>query len=111
MSDPGGIREAGEYWRALYNLLPVFVVGVMVAMTTNLRKIYALPSWQRIIAELILAGMIGGVAAMAAVALLPLVWDGTNPSVEIAIAALAGSYGQKTFDLLTKRIIGHEPEN
>jgi hypothetical protein len=63
------------------------------------------------IAELVLTGMIGGVAALAAVALLPLFWDGANPTVEIAIAALAGSYGQKTFDMLTKRVLGHEPKN
>jgi thiosulfate reductase cytochrome b subunit len=104
--NPESQRQAGQYWAVLSGLLPVFIIGGLVAMTTNLRKIYTLPSKQRMAVELIMTGMIGGVAALVAVALLPLMWDGSTPTMEIAIAALAGSYGQKTFDLLRLKLLG-----
>jgi hypothetical protein len=98
-------RAASQYWAVLSGLLPVFIIGGLVAMITNLRKVHALPSKQRMAVELVMTGMIGGVAALVAVACLPLMWDGSTPTMEIAIAALAGSYGQKTFDLLRIKLL------
>lgn len=104
--EPVGGREASEYWAAAYNLLPVAIIGGLVAMATNLRKIYAMQGYKRRLAELGLTGLVGGLAAAMAVAILPLVFDGPSTNMEIAIAALAGSYGQKTFDMLTDKVLG-----
>ena len=99
-------RQAAEYWAAIVAFLPVAVVGGVVAMVARLRKIKHAPDWKDRILDLIITGLVGAVVAVVTVMVAPLFYSGTSPSVELAIGAVAGSYGLKAFDLLMERILG-----
>lgn len=103
-------KNAQEVWLALYNLLPFVIIGGFAAMVTKVKKIYALPlNPRRRLLELVITGLVGGMVALVAVAVLPLVFDSdhTNTHLEIAAATLAGSYGQKIYDIILGRVLGH----
>lgn len=75
-------------------------------MVARLRKIKQQPDWKDRILDLIITGLVGAAVAGVTVAVVPLFYSGTSPSVELAIGALAGSYGLKAFDLLMERVLG-----
>ena len=82
----------------------------VAAMISTLRKIHNKPVHNCRWLELAFSTLVGGVAALAALAFLPLVFGADiSPKIEIAFAALAGSYGQKTFDIIVHKIIGEKP--
>lgn len=96
--EPGGGRES--YWLELLNLWPLIMIGGVMAVITNLRKLSELPTGKRVLIELFITVAIGMGAALVAVGVLPLFFENINPKVEIGVAGLAGSIGQKSFDML-----------
>lgn len=104
--EPGSGKEAGTYWLELLGLWPLIIIGGIMAVITNLRKLSEMPSKKRIPIELFITFVIGAGAALVAVGILPLVFGDISPKIEIGVAGLAGSFGQKSFDLIVKRLLG-----
>ena len=96
---PNGLREAQEYSSVLSNLFPIMVVGGVAALVLNLRRSYYGRTWAQRIGSL-------AVAASVAVLAVPMLFPGSSAEMHLLVAALGASCGQKTFDVLMRRVLG-----
>ena len=106
--EPNTPKDASEYLPTLVGFLPLAVIGAIVALITSARKLYELPTKKRIAVELFITLFVGAAAALVAVGILPLIFGEITPKIEIGIAGLAGSFGQKSFDMLLSRLSGQQ---
>ena len=106
--EPNSSKDASEYWSTLAGLLPLAIIGAIVALITSARKLYEMPTKKRIATELLLTLCVGAAAALVAVGVVPLICGNIDPKIEIGIAGLAGSFGQKSFDIVLGRLTGQQ---
>ena len=103
---PNGLREAQEYSSVLSNLFPIMVVGGVAALVLNLRRSYYERTWAQRIGSLAVAAVTGCVSASVAVLAVPRLFPGSSAEMHLLVAALGASCGQKTFDVLMRRVLG-----
>jgi hypothetical protein len=104
--EPNSTKEATDYLYVLQALIPPVIIGAIVAIITGAKKLHKLPTRKRIIMDICLTALVGASAALMAVCIAPLLADNISSKVEIGIAALAGSFGQKAFDLMKDKLSG-----
>lgn len=99
-------RTACDYMTVLKHILPVMGVGGFVAFVMHLRQLTYAHTWARRIA--LCASIIGVGCVSGGVAVLGLSLFLPSPTVEfdLVAAAVAGSAGQKTFDIYGRRLFG-----
>lgn len=99
-------REAADYLTILIRIGPIIAVGGVVAVITHIHQIIE----QSTVLKKILTGLsvlgVGCVSGGVVVLALPLLWGNPTPEMDILAAAIAGSAGQKGFDLIAKRFLG-----
>lgn len=102
----GAISDADVYWRILARLLPIVFVGGLVAMIVNLTTILHERTWARRLCTCLTCIAVGCVAAGVAALGLSLFIARPSPELELVSAAVAGSGGQKIFDIYGQRLFG-----
>ena len=103
---PNGLREAQEYSSVLSKLWPIMVVGGVAALVLNLRRSYYERTWAQRIGSLAIAAGTACVSASGAVVGVALLRPGRPAELHLLVAALGASCGQKTFDVLMRRVLG-----
>lgn len=104
--DIASVKAASDYVEILIRIVPVMCVGGTVAVITQLRHIAEQRTWARrtlmCLSVLGVGCVSGGLAVLGLSLFLP------TPTVEfdIVAAAVAGSAGQKTFDIYGYKIFG-----
>lgn len=104
-------RTAADYWTVIYRVVPLVLVGGFVSFVINLLKITHEPTWRGRL--LLLASVISVGCVAAGVSALGLQLFMSNPTVEIELlaASIAGSSGQKVFDIYSKKLFGLTPRD
>lgn len=115
------LSDASTYWKILANLIPLSLVGGVVAMALNLSTILQERTWLRRILGCVCVVAVGCVSAGVAALGLSLFITRPSPELQIVSSAVAGSMGQRVFDIYGRRIFGpsyvhrdessSEPEN
>ncbi|MDR2051133.1 MAG: hypothetical protein LBQ63_05105 [Deltaproteobacteria bacterium] len=100
------LRDASIYWEVLHRLIPIAMVGGFVAMTINFRTILRAPTWARRLGLCVYVAAVGFIGAGVAALGLSLFIQSPSQETQILVAALAGSSGQKIFDIYARRIFG-----
>lgn len=96
--------QATDYLDVLYRIGPIIAIGGIVAMITHLHQIVEQKTWlRRIFTALSVVG-VGCVAGGIVVLALPLFWPNPSAEVDILASAVAGSAGQKGFDVIMEKI-------
>lgn len=104
LPDPENMRTAADYWQVLVRVIPVALFGGITAMTLNLFKIAREKTWLHRILMIIAVSSTGALSAVIGVLGISLFLPGTSPEVDIVIAGVCGSLGQRTFDIYGRRI-------
>jgi hypothetical protein len=100
------LRDAAVYWEVLYRLIPIALVGGFVAMIINFKSVMSAPTWARRLGLCVYVAAVGCIAAGVAALGLSLFVSGPSQELQILAGALAGSSGQKIFDVYARRIFG-----
>lgn len=100
------VHDAEIYWEILYNSIPLSIVGGLTAMIMNLNNIMSESSWLKRIAGAVCVVLVGGVAAGVAALGLGLFIASPKPEIQIVASAIAGSTGQRLFDIYGHKIFG-----
>lgn len=96
-------RTFSEYWSAIRDVLPLALMGGVIAVMLHTAEIFATRPWLRAFAVLISIFSVGAAAAFCAALALPLMpWA---QGAELFVAAVAGAMGQKFFDLIVDRCL------
>ncbi len=99
-------RTASDYWDILSRIVPIAVVGGVVAMVVNILRIAYERTWMRRLLALVSVVSVGCVSAGAAALGLKLFLLTPTPEVELLAGAIAGSSGQKIFDIYARKLFG-----
>lgn len=100
------IKTAQEYWTLFNNLLPIAVAGGFSAMAVNLLRIAHERTWVSRLIMLFSVIAVGCVAACIGALGISLFVPAPSAEIELLVGALAGSSGQKIFDIYTTRLFG-----
>lgn len=104
--DEQHIKTAETYWQLFNNLLPIAIAGGFSAMAVNLLRIAHEKTWVSRIIMLFSVIAVGCVAACIGALGISLFVPNPSAEVELLVGALAGSSGQKIFDIYTTRLFG-----
>lgn len=99
-------RAASDYWEVLYRIVPIIVVGGAVAMVVNIIRIACERTWARRALAAVSVVCVGCVSAGAATLGLKLFMPSLSPEIELLAGAIAGSSGQKIFDIYAQKLFG-----
>jgi hypothetical protein len=100
------LADAAVYWDILYRLIPIALVGGGVAMTINMQRVMSAPTWARRLGMCLYVAAVGCVAAGVAALGLSLFLRAPSQEMQILAGALAGSSGQKIFDIYSRKLFG-----
>lgn len=100
------LSDADVYWQILRNVLPLSIVGGVVAMTVNLAKIFREKTWCRRLLSCLCVVSVGCVSAGVAGLGLGLFVHQVSPELQIVSSAIAGSWGQRVFDVYGRKLFG-----
>lgn len=100
------VRTASDYWEVLYRIVPIAVVGGVVAMIVNIIRIAHERTWARRALATVSVVCVGCVSAAAAALGLKLFLPNPTPEIELLAGAIAGSSGQKIFDIYARKLFG-----
>lgn len=100
------VKTACDYWVVLARITPVAIVGGFVAFVTNLLRIAHEPSWVGRVLTFISVVSIGCVAAAASALGIELFLIEPSVEIELLVASIAGSSGQKIFDIYAGKLFG-----
>lgn len=115
--DEQGLHQAGEYVGVFWRTFPLVIIGGLMALALNFSKVMEMRPWIAKLYTLISVVVVGGAAAFVAVLCIPLFpewfWVAVpkTPESDMVIAAIAGSCGQKVFDVLAWRLFRVERRN
>lgn len=99
-------RTAADYIERLIQILPVMGVGGVVAVLTQGHRIFLQRTWPRRIFMCLSVVGVGFVSGGIAVLGLSLFLPAPTVEFDILAAAVAGSAGQKTFDIYSRKLFG-----
>lgn len=99
-------KSASQYWDVLARIVPITVVGGGVAVVVNLMSIAHERTWLRRLLSTVSVLSVGCVAAGVAALGLRLFMPAATPEIELLAGALAGSSGQKIFDIYARKLFG-----
>ena len=99
-------KTAADYWTVLHRIYPLMVVGGIVGLITNFMRIAHERSWRGKIFTFITVISVGFIAAGTTALGLELFIVSPTLEIELLCASVAGSTGQKMFDLYARRIFG-----
>ncbi len=99
-------RTASDYWDVLARIVPIAFVGGIVAVCVNLLRIMHEHTILRKLCTFIAVISIGCVSAGVAALGIELFVQTATPEIELLFGAIAGSSGQRIFDMYAKRLFG-----
>lgn len=99
-------RTAQDYWDVLSRIAPIAIVGGVVAMVVNLLRIAHERTWMRRLLATLSVVSVGCVSAGVAALGLQFFLQAPTPEVELLAGAIAGSSGQKIFDIYARKLFG-----
>lgn len=106
MDEIRAISDAAVYWDTLARLTPLALFGGVVAMILNLMRAVRCRKWLCRIILCLYVFCVGCISAMVAALGISLFVPRPTPEIELLAAAVAGSSGQKIFDIYAWRIFG-----